>query len=202
MRSASTSSSSPRRTRCNAMPGAPRSPAAPASETWSSPTGSPATATWPTRCTNGRSPACAAPPGPGSSTTPSAPAARTTTRPCGPSATAGSRCSGIASPTASPTTRPSTSPTATRPSPRPQRQRPDLPQPIMKVTQDHGRRGLTEDVSTLTPGRPAPHRQLCGNRRKTPPPQVTSPARALDRPGPLTDKHHRRPSRARRRPQR
>ena len=48
MRSASTSSSSPRRTRCNAMPGAPRSPAAPASVTWSSPTGSPATATWPT----------------------------------------------------------------------------------------------------------------------------------------------------------
>jgi hypothetical protein len=109
------------------LPGAPRSPAAPASATWSSPTGSPATATWPTRCTNGRSPASAARPGPKSSTTNSAPAAKTTTPPCGHSATAGSRCSGTASLTASATTRPSTSPTATGPSPRSQRQRPEQP---------------------------------------------------------------------------
>ena len=75
------------------------SPAAPASGTWSWPTGSPATATSPTPCTSGHSPACAAPPGPGSSTTPSAAVARATTRPCEPSATAGSKSSGTASPT-------------------------------------------------------------------------------------------------------
>jgi hypothetical protein len=109
------------------------SPAAPASVTWWSPTGSPATVTWPTRCTSGRSPASAALNGPGTSTTPSAPAARTTTPRCEPSATAGSRCSGTASPTTCPTTRPSTPPTATGPSPRSPRLRPD---PHSQATSD------------------------------------------------------------------
>ena len=64
---------------------------------WSWPPGWPATATWPTPSSNGRSAACAARAGPGSSTTPSAPAARPTTPPCARSATAGWRSCGTAS---------------------------------------------------------------------------------------------------------
>ena len=114
-RSATTSATTSHRTRCNAMPAARPSPAAPAAANTSSPVGWPTTTSSARPSTSGRSAPCACRPGRGSSTPPNASAARATTAPCGRSATAGSRSSGTACTAACPTTKPPTPPTVTAP---------------------------------------------------------------------------------------
>jgi hypothetical protein len=101
---------------------------------------------------HGRSPACAAPPGPEGSATSSVLATRNSTWPCKHPATCWAR-GALAPPRqrACPMTRPSISPTATEPRPRSHRQRSDRSQPPDHVTETYSAGGRRPQALVLIP---------------------------------------------------